>query len=89
MNATTFEKFEFEDNFDDISCREDVGNSGEHGDAYRSKDKLCEVKECANGGRLGGVDGTRSPGGEIGGKGDEYKDEHVVREWMVDAERRN
>ena len=69
MHASTIEKFDFEDNFEDISCREDVGNGGEHGDAYMSKDKLYEVKECVNGGRLGGLEGIRSPGGEIGGKG--------------------
>ena len=89
MHATTCEKCDVEDNVEDISCREVVGNGGEFGDAYMSKDKLCDVKECVSGGRLGGVEGTRRPEGEIGGKGDEYKDEHAGKEGMIEAERRN
>ena len=50
---------------------------------------MCGINECEIGGRLGGVEGTRSPGGEIGGKGDESKDEHVGKGWMIEAERRN
>lgn len=36
---------------------------------------MCEIQECESGGRPRGVKGTRGPGGEIGGRGDEYKDE--------------
>ena len=44
------------------------------------KDKLCNTKECVSGGRPGGVEGTRSPGWDIAGKEDGYKDEHAGKE---------
>ena len=65
MYATTCETFVFYDDFEDVSCRTNVGDGGEHGVVYTCEDKMCLIKECVSGGRLGGVEGTRSPGGEI------------------------
>ena len=50
---------------------------------------MCNIEECVSGGRPGGVEGTRSPGGDFGGKGEEYKDEHLGKERMVDVDWRN
>ena len=86
IHAKTCDKFDFEDSlegFENISCLEYVGNGGEYGDAYMCKDQLCEIEGRVSGGRPGEVKGTRSPGGELGGKGDEYKDNMQERNgWL-------
>ena len=63
MHATTCDKFDFDAYFEDISCREDVGNGGECGDAFMIENQMCNAKACVSGGRPGGVEGTRIPGG--------------------------
>ena len=57
--------------------------------SFKSENKMCNTEECVSGGRPGGVEGTRIPGGDFGGKGEEYKDEHVGKERMVEVDWRN